>query len=75
MFVLLRTQPVQRRMPTHAIVENFDVLKDAGTSSVLIWIVILVNQLLLERREETLRNGIVVAVTFSAHAAFNSVTF
>ncbi len=55
-------------MPSRSIIKHFDVLKDILLGFVAGGVVPMIDQLTLERPEETLDAGIVPAVPLAAHA-------
>jgi len=58
-------------MSSPRIIEQSDVLMDRGPGAAAGWPRISVNQLLLERGEETLSNSVIPAVPLPAHTADN----
>src|SRR5580698_3391133 len=73
--VLRRTLVAQRRVSTLSIVEHLDVLEQGPLSSLASRIILVVNQLRLERAEEAFHDGIVVTVALAAHAARQPMPF
>ena len=60
-------------MPTFRVVEHLDVIEDIPPGFLSVVIGFSLDALPLQQLEETLRHGIVVTVTSSAHAGFQVV--
>lgn len=60
-------------MPSLPIVEDLDVFKDILRGFVSGSVVSMIDQLTLERSEETLDAGVVPAVAFAAHAGDEAI--
>src|SRR5829696_654981 len=69
--VLLWGDVPQRRVPSDAVVERLDVLEDARLRLGAGGVVLVVNQFLLQAREEALHRRVVPAVPTPAHAALD----
>ena len=61
-------------MPSPAIVEHFDVVKQALFGFLLSVVDLMINQLCFQRTEEALCDCIVQAFAFPAHAANESMS-
>src|SRR3954463_1605534 len=60
-------EKAERGVPAAAVEEDLDVLEDLGAQFGLGWPAAAVDELLLQRREEALGDGVVVAVAAAAH--------
>ncbi len=67
MFKFLGAQVAQRRMGSFSVIPYFHVLKDVLPGLLMALIVVVIDPLLLEGGKETLHDGVIVAVAFSAH--------
>ena len=54
------------------VVEDFDVLKQAGFGLLVVLVFVSVNQLLFEGGEEAFERRIVPAIALATHAAYNA---
>src|SRR5262245_14958782 len=68
-----RGQVSQRRVPPLEVVVTLDVLEDAATGLPAGVVVLVVDQLLLQRGEKTLHRRVVPALPLAAHAALDLV--
>ena len=59
-------------MPATTVVEGFDVFEDRSTGLPATDVVVSVDELRLEGREEALRDGVIPAIALAAHAADDS---
>ena len=69
MLVIRWGKVVQLRMAALAVVEDFNILKDAGLSFVSSFVPVMVDPFGLQGIEEALYDRVVVTIAFSAHAA------